>query len=46
MEPMGNLQGGVQFFSLKSGLIHNYNKNNFRLLPMPDGAKVYVKCMV
>ena len=27
--PSGNLQGGVQFFSLKSGLILNWNSNDF-----------------
>ena len=33
--PSGNLQGGVQCFSLKSRLILNQNSKDFRLLPIP-----------
>ena len=34
MGPLGNLQGGVRFFSLKLGLILNWNSKDYQLLPI------------
>ena len=34
--PSGNLQGGVQFFSLNTGEIINRHKYDYTLLPMPE----------
>ena len=43
--PAGNLQGGVQFFSLKTGRILNWSSKDFRLLPIPADVIIRVHVM-
>ena len=43
--PAGNLQGGVRFFSLKTGRILNRSSKDFRLLPIPADVVTRVHAM-